>query len=174
MKHEDIFAGPALGRWGKSLPYAAGAAGGGEWLYQSHFRQSLCGIPAMAGTMHSSCPAEGACRRLEGSGWTYWLFADHRPVGMGRIHHFLTDKLLEEGGSVGYAVRPGERGRGYGMLLLFLLLRECGRLGMEKVLLTIHKGDPPFAESGSGESRHAGTGKRQAVLYLDRLSERRG
>lgn len=44
---------------------------------------------------------------------------------------------------MGYAVRPGERGGGYGTLLLFLLLRECGRLGMEKVLLTIHKGNPP-------------------------------
>jgi predicted acetyltransferase len=68
---------------------------------------------------------------------TYWLYADGKPVGVGRIRHFLTDKLREEGGNIGYAVRPGERNKGYGKILLKELLNEASKMGIEKVLLTI-------------------------------------
>jgi predicted acetyltransferase len=46
---------------------------------------------------------------------TYWLYVDDRPVGMG---HYLTDKLREEGGHTGYAVRPSARHNGYATILL--------------------------------------------------------
>ena len=62
-----------------------------------------------------SCIADAAQEGLA-DGWkvpesTYWLFDGDRPVGYGKIRHFLTDKLLEDGGSIGYAVRPAERQR---------------------------------------------------------------
>lgn len=67
----------------------------------------------------------------------YWLFVDGKPVGMGKIRHFLTDKLIEEGGTLGYAIIPNERNKGYGTILLKELLKESQKLSIDKVLLTI-------------------------------------
>ena len=80
------------------------------------------------------------------NGWkvptsTFWLFCGGKPVGIGRIRHFLTDRLREEGGQVGYAIRPGERNKGCGSMLLKGLVLEAQRRGMQKVLLTIRNGN---------------------------------
>ena len=68
---------------------------------------------------------------------TFWLYVDDKPVGIGRIRHFLTAKLLEEGGHAGYAIRPNERHKGYGTLLLKNLVTEARKLNIDKMLLTI-------------------------------------
>lgn len=70
---------------------------------------------------------------------TYWLYEDGKPVGYGKIRHFLTDKLLADGGNVGYAIIPSERNKGLGKVLLKLLLRESKVLNVERVLLTIRE-----------------------------------
>ena len=69
----------------------------------------------------------------------YWLFADGKPVGYGKIRHFLTDKLLADGGTISYSIRPGQRNKGFGKILLTELIKECSDLGIKKALLTIHK-----------------------------------
>lgn len=74
---------------------------------------------------------------------TFWLYEDDRPVGYGKIRHFLTDKLLEEGGNVGYSIRPLARSRGLGTIFLSLLLEEGARLNVDKFLLTIHRDNTP-------------------------------
>jgi predicted acetyltransferase len=74
---------------------------------------------------------------------TYWLYVDGLPVGMGRIRHFLTEKLQSEGGHTGYAIRPSQRGNGYGKLLLGLLRPEAKKLGIDEMLLTIWKTNEP-------------------------------
>lgn len=74
---------------------------------------------------------------------TFWLYADGRPVGYGKVRHRLTEKLLVEGGHIGYAVRPSARGRGNGTLLLKYLLDEAWKLGINRVLLTIREGNAP-------------------------------
>ncbi|HEX3027082.1 MAG TPA: GNAT family N-acetyltransferase, partial [Clostridia bacterium] len=71
----------------------------------------------------------------------FWLYVDGRPVGIGRIRHFLTDKLRQEGGQVGYAIRPGERNKGYGTLLLGELIKEARKMKIPEVLLTVHNGN---------------------------------
>lgn len=68
----------------------------------------------------------------------YWLYADGKPVGMGKLRHALTDSLRQAGGHIGYAIAPAERGRGYGKQLLRLLLGEAARKGIEKALVSIH------------------------------------
>lgn len=68
---------------------------------------------------------------------SYWLFADGYPVGKGNIRHFLTDKLREEGGHIGYAIRPGERSKGYGTILLKMIIEEARKMNLEKVLITV-------------------------------------
>ena len=55
------------------------------------------------------------------------------PLGYGRIRHCLNDKLRETSGHIGYAIRSTERGKGYGNQILFLLLKECQKLNIEKV-----------------------------------------
>ena len=67
----------------------------------------------------------------------YWLYVDGQPVGMGKLRHFLTDALREEGGHGGYAVRPSQRGKGYGKLILKYLLDEAKKLGIERFLVTV-------------------------------------
>ena len=74
---------------------------------------------------------------------TFWLYDGDRPVGMGKIRHTLTDALRENGGHIGYAIRRSARGQGYGTRLLPLLLTECRKLGIPRVLLTAHADNVP-------------------------------
>ena len=69
---------------------------------------------------------------------TYWLYADDIPVGLGNLRHFLTEALSKAGGHIGYGITPQYRGKGYGKELLRLLLIEAKKMGLEKVLITIH------------------------------------
>lgn len=68
---------------------------------------------------------------------SYWLFVDGHPVGKGNIRHFLTDKLRAEGGHIGYAIRPSERNKGYGTVLLKMIMEEAKKMNIGRVLLTV-------------------------------------
>lgn len=74
-------------------------------------------------------------------GWVkqsiFWLYIDGRPVGIGKLRHSLVDHLYKEGGNAGYSIRPSERGRGYGNLLMKLLVDEARKLNIDRILLTI-------------------------------------
>jgi predicted acetyltransferase len=67
----------------------------------------------------------------------YWLYVDGRPVGIGKLRHFLTDKLRAEGGHAGYAIRQNERNKGYGTILLKMIIKEAKKMNIDKILLTI-------------------------------------
>jgi predicted acetyltransferase len=74
-------------------------------------------------------------------GWvpqsTFWLVRNgERVLGCSRLRHSLTPFLQHEGGHVGYDIRPSERRKGYGTLLLRLTLDEARRLGLGEVLIT--------------------------------------
>ena len=73
----------------------------------------------------------------------YWLYIDDKPVGMGKLRHKLSDTLMEKGGHGGYAIRPSCRFKGYGKLLLKLLLKEAIKLGISSVYLTIQNENIP-------------------------------
>lgn len=68
---------------------------------------------------------------------TYWLFVDGHPVGSGKLRHFLTDKLRAEGGHIGYAIRKSEGRKGYGTILLKMLIEEAKKMNIEKALVTV-------------------------------------
>lgn len=70
---------------------------------------------------------------------TYWAYVGRRPVGISKLRHHLTDALRVTGGHIGYAVRPSERGRGYGTLLLRHTLREAARMNIKTVLITVNE-----------------------------------
>ena len=67
----------------------------------------------------------------------FWLFVDEKPIGMSKIRHFMNEKLLQEGGMLGYTIIPDERNKGYGTILLRELLKEANKLNIDRVLLTI-------------------------------------
>lgn len=64
---------------------------------------------------------------------SYWLFDDEKPIGYGRLRHYLNEQLTETSGHIGYAIRSTERGKGYGNQILSLLLEECKKLNIRKV-----------------------------------------
>lgn len=72
---------------------------------------------------------------------TYWLYADGRPIAVGKLRHFLTDKLRHEGGHIGYSVAPAERNKGFGTMLLAELLKEAKKQGVDRALLTVQNGN---------------------------------
>jgi len=64
---------------------------------------------------------------------TFWLYFGEKPVGLGRIRHYLNDTLRLDGGHVGYTISKSCRGNGYGNEILRLLLQECQKLGIFEV-----------------------------------------
>lgn len=66
----------------------------------------------------------------------YWLVEDGKFLGRLAIRHMLNDHLRTIGGHIGYAIRPSERGKGYGSLILTLGLTKAKELGINPALLT--------------------------------------
>jgi predicted acetyltransferase len=66
----------------------------------------------------------------------FWLYIDGRPVGIGKLRHYLNDHLKRHGGHIGYTIRPSERGKGYGSLILRELLAAANQIGVKDALLT--------------------------------------
>ena len=67
---------------------------------------------------------------------TFWLVDGFNYLGTGSIRHYLTDKLQNFGGNVGYSIRPAAWARGLGTVQLKLLLEECRLLGINQPLIT--------------------------------------
>ena len=69
---------------------------------------------------------------------------DERLVGLIDVRHSLdTDFFLRYGGHIGYAVREGERGKGYATSGLALAVEEARRIIPEdEVYLSCHKNNP--------------------------------
>lgn len=65
-----------------------------------------------------------------------WLVSGNKFLGEVNIRHRLTDHLKKIGGHIGYYVRPDERQKGYGKLLLKLALKKAKALGIRNVVVT--------------------------------------
>ncbi len=70
---------------------------------------------------------------------TYWLVRQGRVLGTCDLRHRLTEGLRDFGGHIGYSVRPSERNKGYGTLILKLALEKARQLGIKRVLITCGK-----------------------------------
>lgn len=67
----------------------------------------------------------------------YWLVRDGKVLlGSSHLRPRLTPMLEYEGGHIGYAIRPSERGKGYATLLLALTLEKAREIGLPGVLIT--------------------------------------
>lgn len=69
----------------------------------------------------------------------YWAVDGDRFIGELQCRLDFTEKVLEDIGNIGYAVRPSEWGKGYGTEILRQGLIISKSLGMEKVLLTVNE-----------------------------------
>jgi len=73
-------------------------------------------------------------------GWVpsaeFWLEHEGRILGCARVRLRLTPALENEGGHVGYDIRPSMRRRGYGTTLLRLAVAQARELGIERVRVT--------------------------------------
>ena len=67
---------------------------------------------------------------------TYWLASGDHLIGRSSLRHHLTPDLESEGGHIGYDIRPSERRKGYGTIILKLTLEKAKGLGLKRVLIT--------------------------------------
>lgn len=66
----------------------------------------------------------------------YWLVRERTIIGRSGLRHRLTPSLEIEGGHIGYDIRPSERCKGYGTLILKLMLVKAREFGLSRVLVT--------------------------------------
>ncbi len=88
---------------------------------------------------------------------TYWLYVDGHPVGMGKLRHRLNDDLRKLGGHLGYAIRPTERGKGYGTLICAELLKKAKEKAIPEALITCREDN---LRSRKVIERNGGRGRR--------------
>lgn len=72
----------------------------------------------------------------------FWLYDNGVPVGIGKIRHALTEQSREKGGNIGYAISSRFRGKGYGTVLLGLLLEKAAEMKVKEIMLTVEKSNP--------------------------------
>lgn len=68
-------------------------------------------------------------------------------VGYLALRHELNDFLLEQGGHIGYAVRPSRRREGHASRALAQSLEHARELGLERVLVTCDDDNEPSART---------------------------
>ena len=66
----------------------------------------------------------------------FWITDGDEMVGFLALRHELTPWLLEEGGHIGYSVRPSARRRGVATAALRLVLPHASALGIDPALVT--------------------------------------
>lgn len=70
----------------------------------------------------------------------YLLMSSDKIIGHIFIHHFIDLNVLSDyEGNIGYAIRPKERNKGYGTIMLKLALEKCRDLNIHEVLITCEK-----------------------------------
>ena len=67
---------------------------------------------------------------------SFWATQGAQVLGIARLRHRLTDLLLQEGGHIGFYVRPSARRRGVATHILAMMLQPARKLGLDRVLIT--------------------------------------
>lgn len=78
----------------------------------------------------------GQTKMLNVPSSVFWLVNHKEYIGIGIIRHRMTKAIEEYGANIGYTIRIGKRGQGYGTLLLRYLLQEAYKLKINPALIT--------------------------------------
>lgn len=80
---------------------------------------------------------------------TFFCLDEERDIFVGAINirHYLNERLLLNGGHIGDGVRPSERRKGIATKMIGLALKECKKLGIDKVLMVCNKNNIGSAKS---------------------------
>lgn len=70
---------------------------------------------------------------------TFWLVEGSELLGVSNLRLMLNERLMQHGGHIGLGIRPAQRGRGLGKLLLRLTLAEARTHGIDHVHVHCHK-----------------------------------
>ncbi len=87
-----------------------------------------------------------------------WLIDGDEFIGRLSLRHELSASLLHWGGHIGYEIRPSQRRRGYGKVILRLGLAEARTRGLHRVLVTCDEdniGSKKIIEHNGGQFENA-------------------
>jgi predicted acetyltransferase len=120
--------------------------GSGDWEVD-RFDTSEGGAPAVVAALLAKADPATVLPADRVDCTYFWITdregADEEFVGFLALRHSLTAWLLEEGGHIGYSVRPSRRREGHASRALALAVRRAGELGIERALVTCDDDNDP-------------------------------
>lgn len=121
-----------FGGWGE-------AHGSGSWVFPEEppYAEGDCAA-FVAGVLAAEPGGGDADTRDSGlvASTHYWIADGADLVGFLHLRHELNDWLLNEGGHVGYSVRPARRREGHATRALALAVRRAADRGISRLLVT--------------------------------------
>jgi predicted acetyltransferase len=99
----------------------------------------------------------------------FWIVEDGEFLGYLALRHELNEWLLEEGGHIGYSIRPSRRRQGHAARALALSLDEARALGLARVLVTADEENAAswrVIEANGGVLEDSRAGKRRYWIEL--------
>lgn len=92
----------------------------------------------------------------------YWLYENQILLGHLSLRHELNVLLFQWGGHIGYQIRPSQRLKGYGKLILQLGLEKARATGLRRILVTCDE-----TNTGSKKIIEANGGQFENALYVE-------